>query len=40
MVLVAETLMAHGWQPSPRAVRVLATYRNRIGWNPDTLKAS
>ncbi len=23
MLLVAETLTAHGWQPSPRAVRVL-----------------
>jgi hypothetical protein len=40
MVLVAETLLAHGWQPSPRAVRVLTAYRNRLGWELGTLKAS
>jgi hypothetical protein len=40
MLLIAETLMAHGWQPSPRAVRVLAAFRNRLGWDIGTLKAS
>jgi len=40
MLLIAETLMAHGWQPGPRAVRVLAAYRDRLGWNSETLKAS
>jgi hypothetical protein len=40
MLLIAETLVAHGWQPSPRAVRVLAAYRDRLGWDLGTLQAS
>ena len=40
MLLVAETLMTHGWRPGPRAVRVLATYRERLGWTSATLRAS
>jgi len=40
MLLIAETLMSHGWQPSPRAVRVLTAYRNRLGWDLDILQAS
>ena len=40
MLLIAETLMAHGWRPSPRAVRVLAGYRDRLGWTSETLRAS
>jgi hypothetical protein len=40
MVLIAETLMAHGWRPSTRAVRVLTLYRNRLGWDLDALKVS
>ena len=32
--------MAHGWQPSTRAVHVLTAYRDRLGWNSQTLKAS
>jgi hypothetical protein len=27
MLLIAESLVSHGWQPSPRAVRVLTAYR-------------
>ena len=40
MLLIAETLVAHGWQPSPRAVSVLAAYRDRLGWDLGTLRAS
>jgi hypothetical protein len=40
MLLIAESLVSHGWQPSPRAVRVLTAYRNRLGWDLDILQAS
>jgi len=40
MLLIGETLMSHGWQPSPRAVRVLTAYRNRLGWELGPLQAS
>jgi hypothetical protein len=40
MLLTAEALMAHGWQPTGRATRVLADYRAVLGWAEGALVAS
>lgn len=40
MLLTAEALAAHGWVPSGKAVRMLAQYRDRLGWDSRTLRAS
>ena len=34
MLLIAETLMTHGWQPSPRAVRVAGRLPGPVGLDP------
>jgi hypothetical protein len=40
MLITAEALSAHGWQPTARASRVLAAYRSRVGWDDETLKTA
>lgn len=40
MLLTAEALQAHGYRPAPATRRRLKTYRARLGWDADSLRAS
>lgn len=40
MLLTAEALLAHGWEPSATTAQVLAGYREQVNWDITLLQAS